>query len=63
VNLLRPSGPCIVWLDDPIGVRPLGRGSVRVYRHYAVVVIDCSKIVLIVYVVKLRCVLNCELVS
>jgi hypothetical protein len=33
---------------------------VRVYRHYAVDVIDCSNIVLIVYVVKLRSLLNCE---
>jgi hypothetical protein len=37
--------------------------DVRVYSHYAVDVIDCSNIVLIVYVVKLRSVLNCELAS
>jgi hypothetical protein len=56
VNQLRPSDLCVVWLDDPIWVRPLRRGSVRVYGHYA-------KIMLIVYVVKLGYVLNCELVS
>jgi hypothetical protein len=63
VKQLRPSGPLVVLLDDPIGISPLRRGSVRVYRHYAVGVIDCSNIVLIVYVVKLRSLSNCELVT
>jgi hypothetical protein len=52
VKQLRPSGPLVDLLDGPIGIGPLRRGSVRVYRHYAVG--DCSNIVLIVYVVKLR---------
>jgi hypothetical protein len=58
-----PPGPLVVSLDIPIGIGPLRRGSVRVYRHYAVGVIDVSNIVLIVYVVKLRSLSNCELAS
>jgi hypothetical protein len=50
-------------LDVPIGIGPLRRGSLRVYRHYAVGVIDVSKIVLIVYVFKLSTLSNCQLVS
>jgi hypothetical protein len=51
-------------LAELMGGVVIGNSNVvRVYRHYAVGVIDCSNIVLIVFVVKLRSLSNCELAT